>query len=342
MNSAVGMALIGLLLVGPVLSRTIEEHIEIFFFAIGLLSMTLAGTWRWEVARHVAAVPVGITTAVIVADIIFGRMRVIMDRALSGMQERVARPLLCGSAVFAIAMLSALLTAIVAALMLAEMVELMRFGPRARLRVTVAGCFAIGMGSSLTPLGGPLSTLASSGLGMDFGGLFALLAPYVLPGVLVCAIVAGLFARGGNEASAAAAAPVLPLIGESVMRAFIRGFEIYVFIAGLALIGYAFAPLATRYVPMLGPAALYWANTVSAAMDNATLVALEIHAMDPARARQAIIALLLAGGMLIPGNIPNIVAAAALQIGAGAWAKVGIPMGLGLLGIYFALLQISG
>ena len=39
---------------------------------------------------------------------------------------------------------------------------------------------AIGLGSSLTPLGGPLSTLAASGLGMGFGGLFAMLAPYVV------------------------------------------------------------------------------------------------------------------------------------------------------------------
>jgi len=50
----------------------------------------------------------------------------------------------------------------------------------------------------------------------------------------------------------------------------------------------------------------------------------------------------LAGGMLIPGNIPNIVAAGILRIGAASWAKIGIPMGLVLLGIYFAILQAAG
>jgi predicted cation transporter len=342
MNPAVGVALIALLLVGPVVSRAIEERIEIFFLAIGLLAMTLAGAWRWEVASRAAQVPLGITLAVIVADVVFGRVRGLMDRALGWIQARVARPLLCGGAVFVIALLSAMLTAIVAALMLAELVELIRLGPRARLRVTVAGCFAIGLGSSLTPLGGPLSTLAASGLGMGFGGLFAMLAPYVLPGMLACAIVAGLFASSDDGASAAAAAPTVVLIRESVVLALLRGLEVYVFIAGLVLVGVAFAPLAARYVPMLGRSALYWANTISAAMDNATLVALEVHAMDPARAREAIIALLVAGGMLIPGNIPNIVAAATLRIGAGDWAKVGIPMGLVLLGIYFALLHVAG
>lgn len=176
---------------------------------------------------------------------------------------------------------------------------------------------------------------------MGFVGLLRMLAPYVLPGMMACAIVAGLFATD-DEAGTSATAAAPALIRESVVRALIRGFEVYAFIAGLVLIGEAFAPLAAYYVPMLGPSALYWANTISAAMDNATLVALEIHAIDPPRARAAIIAMLLAGGMLIPGNIPNIVAAGALRIDAGSWAKVGIPMGLVLLGIYFALLSAAG
>jgi predicted cation transporter len=310
MNLAFGAALLGLLLIGPVVSRAIEEHIELFFLASGLLAMTLADAWRWEVAIRAAEVPLGITLTVIAADVIFGRARRQMDRALGWIQARVER--------------------------------LMRPEPRARVRVTVAGCFAIGLGSALTPLGGPLSTLAASGLGMSFGGLFAMLAPYVLPGMLACAIVAGLFANGDDGTSAAAAVPTVVLIRESAVRALIRGLKVYGFIAGLVLVGEAFAPLAARYVPMFGQSALYWANTLSAMMDNATLVALEIHAIDPARARAAIIALLVAGGMLIPGNIPNIVAAAVLRIGAGDWARIGIPMGLVLLGIYFASLHVAG
>ena len=342
MNPVVGLALIALLLIGPVASRSIEERIEIFFLAIGLLAMTLAGAWRWEVAGRAASVPLGITLTVIVADIVFGRIRGQMDRAVGWAQARIAAPLLCGGAVFAIALLSAMLTSIVAALMLAEVVELMRLGPRARLQVAVAGCFAIGLGSSLTPLGGPLSTLAASGLGMGFGGLFRMLAPYVLPGMLTCAIVAGFFSYREDGASLLAAAPTVVLIRESIILALVRGLEIYAFIAGLVLVGEAFSPLAARFVPRLGYSALFWTNTVSAAMDNATLVALEIHAMDPARARGAIVALLVAGGMLIPGNVPNIVAAAVLRIQARDWAKIGVPIGLVLLVIYFALLQAAG
>jgi predicted cation transporter len=347
MNTFVGMALIGLLLLGPVLSRLVEEQIEAFFLAIGLLAMTLAGAWRLEIVRHALLEPVWITLAVIVAGVVFDHVRGLMDRAVARMRARVAGRLLCAGAVFVIALLSSLITAIVAALVLVEVVGLLRLESRARLRVTVAGCFAIGLGASLTPLGEPLSTLAADALGLDFTGLFRLLAPYVLPGMLACSITAGLFAS--NEAGSHAGAGATPAatlalahLTESFFYSCLRGLRVYVFVAALVLVSHAFSDLALRFVPLLSREQLFWANTVSAVMDNATLVALEVHSMDPVRAREAIIALLVAGGMLVPGNIPNIVAAAALRIRAAGWAKIGLPIGLVMLGIYFALLEVAG
>ena len=343
MNSTVGLVLIGLLLIGPAVSRLVEEQIELFFLVIGLLAMTLAGAWRWEVVRHAVEEPVWITLAVIVAGVVFDHLRGPMDRGLTRLRAQVARPLLCTGAVFMIALFSSVITAIVAALMLVEMVGLLRMDTRARLRVTVAGCFAIGLGASLTPLGEPLSTLAADALGLGFTGLFSLLAPYVLPGMLACSITAGLFAAGQEDKGATPAAVLaLAHLSESFFYSCLRGLRVYVFVAALVLVSRSFADLALRYVSMLSGGQLFWANMISAVMDNATLVALEVHSMDPARAREAMISLLVAGGMLIPGNIPNIVAAAILRIGAGSWAKIGIPMGFILLGIYFAILQAAG
>jgi predicted cation transporter len=48
--------------------------------------------------------------------------------------------------------------------------------------------------------------------------------------------------------------------------------------------------------------------------------------------------LLLSGGMLIPGNIPNIITASRLQIASSEWARVGIPLGLGLMIFYYVIL----
>ncbi len=115
--------------------------------------------------------------------------------------------------------------------------------------------------------------------------------------------------------------------------------KIYGFVAGLVLISEAFAPLAPRYVSQISSNVLFWVNTASAALDNATLVVLEIHGMDPTRARKALIALLISGGMLIPGNIRNIICAGTLKIGSAAWARIGIPLGLAIMALYFLALN---
>jgi predicted cation transporter len=343
MNPAVGAALIVLMLVGPIASHLIEEQIEFFFLAIGVLAATLAGIWEWNFLKHVAVEPIWITLAVVVAGIVFDRVRVPVDRAMTRLLARVARPLVCASAVFVIALLSSVVTAVIAALCLVEVVGSLRLGATPRRRVTIAGCFAIGLGASLTPLGEPLSTLATDALGLGFSGLLYLLGPWVLPGILACSITAGIFAAR-REPKGPAPAVVLAIahVHETLLESIIRGVRIYIFVAALVLVSRAFTDLALRNIHWMSGHQLYWANTVSAAMDNATLVALEIHQMDPDRAREAILALLVSGGMLIPGNIPNIVAAGALRIKSGDWAKVGVPMGLVLLGIYFAFLRAAG
>jgi len=51
-----------------------------------------------------------------------------------------------------------------------------------------------------------------------------------------------------------------------------------------------------------------------------------------------VMGLLIAGGMLIPGNIPNIVSSCRLKIGMREWALIGIPIGLITMVVYFLVL----
>jgi predicted cation transporter len=64
--------------------------------------------------------------------------------------------------------------------------------------------------------------------------------------------------------------------------------------------------------------------------------------MGLATIRSAILGLLAAGGILIPGNIPNIVCAAKLGIKSKDWARTGLPLGLGLMAVLFVLLSLAG
>jgi predicted cation transporter len=335
MNLQAAIAILVLLLFGPLLVHLIERNIELYILALGAVATLLAGGFSWPLVEHALTEPILITIAVVAAGIGFGYSREWMDRAFSRLRRRIRRPILAALSVMAIAMLSSVITAIVAALMLVEVIGLLHLAGSARVNTTIAACFAIGLGASLTPLGEPLSTLATSALNLPFFGLLMMLGPWVVPGIVAAAIVAGIFARGEYHD-----APAGAHVRESPIAAAVQGVRVYAFIVGLVLVSNAYADLASEYVPIMADAALYWANTVSAALDNATLVALEVHSMSMARARAAILALLISGGMLIPGNIPNIVSAGALRIGSVAWAKVGIPMGLVMLGIYFALLRV--
>jgi predicted cation transporter len=109
----------------------------------------------------------------------------------------------------------------------------------------------------------------------------------------------------------------------------------------LTLLGEGFKPLIDRYVIGLDARLLFWINTISAIVDNATLTAAEISPrMTHLQVQAILMGLLISGGMLIPGNIPNIIAAGKLGIRSREWAREAIPIGAILLVIYFLALFV--
>jgi predicted cation transporter len=336
MNQWSAIAILVLLLFGPLLFHWIERNLEAYFLALGVAATLLAGGFHAELARTALSEPIPITAAVVGFALLFRYTREPLDRAFARLRGRFPRPLLTAVSVFVLAAVSSVITVIVAALVLVEIIGLLRLDAESRAKVAVAGCFAVGMGAALTPLGEPLSTLAAHVLGLPFFGLFFLLGPYMVPGIAASAILAGWFSRGAYEPASSERH-----VRETVRQAFVQGIKVFAFIAGLILISDAFGPFASRYVGMLRKEVLFWANTVSAVLDNATLVALEVHDMSLARAREAILSLLISGGLLIPGNIPNIIVAGLLRIRSGQWARIALPIGLVMLGIYFAALNLA-
>jgi len=53
--------------------------------------------------------------------------------------------------------------------------------------------------------------------------------------------------------------------------------------------------------------------------------------------KSILFAWLISGGMLIPGNVPNIICAGKLKIKSKEWMKYGVPLGLVYLVIYFVI-----
>ena len=336
MNHTTAIIIMLLLLFGPVAVRTIEHNIELYILGIGILATVLSDDPGIRIIRIALTQPILIAIAVLVAGLIFRRTREQLDEVFVWMRSRVRRSILTAISIFILALMSSLITSIIAALVLVEIAGMLNLHDGARERVVVAGCFAVGLGSALTPAGGPVSTLAANALDAGFFGLFELLSWWMIPGVMAMSLLAGFFARGEYYEG-----PPGMHVRETLVDVLLQGAKVFGFIAGLVLIGEAYASLARQIVPMLSDTALYWANTTSALLDNATLLALEVKAVRPAGARNIILALLISGGMLIPGNIPNVIAAGALNIRSGTWARIAIPIGLAMLGIYFAALRMS-
>ncbi len=56
------------------------------------------------------------------------------------------------------------------------------------------------------------------------------------------------------------------------------------------------------------------------------------------KVKSVLMVLLVSGGVLIPGNIPNIISANKLGITSKDWARLGVPLGLVTMLVYFLIL----
>jgi len=332
------MLMIGLLLVfvivlaGPFLNKKVEANLEAFLFAMGLVSATMSNAWSAEVIHEGFVAPISITLAVLGAGVLFHYLRPYLDHLMRRVLVVVPLAVLVCSGIIILGLLSSMISAIIAALLLVEFITILPLHRQAEINLTVIACFAIGLGAALTPLGEPLSTIVVSKLGAapyhaDFFFLARLLGSYILPAVIILAIVAIFLVHElpeDTEASLAAEED-----GEKLGEVFIRAGKVYIFVMALIFLGAGFKPLIDAYIITLPSQILFWVNMVSAILDNATLAAAEIGpTLSEAQIKSALLGLLIAGGMLIPGNIPNIIAAHSLHIKSTEWAKLGVPLGL--------------
>jgi predicted cation transporter len=129
---------------------------------------------------------------------------------------------------------------------------------------------------------------------------------------------------------------------ESYKEIIVRSLKIYLFVMALTFLGAGFEPFIERYLLDMSPLVLYWINMLSAVLDNATLAAAEISpAMDAPTIKAILMGLMISGGMLIPGNIPNIIAAGKLKITSLEYARFAFPVGMIAMVLYFIVIFVT-
>jgi len=335
----------------PFKSKKVEENLEPFFLLMGIIGVlvnyyyhVLSSHEIVELAKKasvtpvsISGTPIGITQVVFIFGLIFYYYHKKIYNGINWMIRKLGFYMFVLVFVIIFGLISSLISVIVTAVILAEIAAALKIERKYKIEFVVLASFSVGLGAALTPVGEPLSTIAISKLNESFDFLLRILGVYVVAGILAI----GIYTVYRLKKSGAQVYGVEATYGETLRGVIERTVRVYIFVAALELLGHSFSYLAVCYFNKLPPWALYWLNTISAVVDNATLTAAEINkAMTIEQIRSALMGLLISGGMLIPGNIPNIVAAGRLKITSKEWARIGVPFGLALLVIYFIVLEV--
>ncbi len=345
----IGLVIITLMvLVLPFRVKKIGEHLEPFFLVMGIIAVSVSGLWSWGLVKDalkapviIRSLPIGIFQVVLIFGLLIHHFNKPFRNGIVNLADRLGPKIFLFLFIAILGLLSSIISVIVTAVILAEIVAVLPFSRRHKIKTIIVTCFAAGLGAVLTPVGEPLSTILVSkltGAPYNAGFLFPvdIFGIYVIPGVIALAIFGVVYI--GRDISLQTET-VDSTYSETVRGVIIRAVKVFIFVAALILLGEGMKPLIVWYLDKISPWVLYWINTISAFLDNATLTAVEIGPlMTRFQILSAILGLLIAGGMLIPGNIPNIVAAERLKINMGEWARIGIPLGAVIMVIYFIAL----
>ena len=321
----------------PFTVKKVEHNLEAFLFVMGIAAATISGMMNGELIVKALKDPINITLAVLIAGLLTKWLQTQIETSIQTMSRALTPRVFFALTVIILGLLSSIITAIIAAIILVIIINVLSLDRKSEIRFTIIACYSIGLGAALTPIGEPLSTITVSKLDEDFFYLLKLIGPEVIPGVIAFGILTFLLVKPRETADSLQSDKG----GETYKEIIIRAVKIYLFVMGLTFLGHGFEPLINAYILGLHPMLLYWINMISAILDNATLAAAEISpAMDSETIRAILLGLIISGGMLIPGNIPNIIAAGKLNITSKEWARFGVPLGLIAMLIFFIILFV--
>lgn len=342
------LAMLLLILLLPVVSRKIERNLEIFFLIMGILASIISGSFSYQILNEaftaplfIHGIPIGIFQVVLIAGIIFTRYMPDIEKRMKNLEKRFGIPFVFALLIFLMGIGSSIISAIVASLIIAEVSRVFPIERKIKNLGIVFSAFSIGLGASLTPLGEPLSTILVLKLSgppyyADFFFPFKILSLYILPLIVMLSIISYYFLKRARPYK------VEEYLKRPTYRdSLIRALKIYIFVFSLTLLGSSFTVIVEKYIIGLSPTLMYLFGASSSFLDNATLTAAIIAPqMSVFQIKSFLVSLLISGGFLIPGNVPNIVIAYTHNISFKEWAKLALPIGIPIFFAMFIVLNI--
>jgi predicted cation transporter len=372
---AIGLIIIALLvLILPFLVKWCEHNLEFFFLIMGILAVSVStlfghNLWNGELILEalkapvmIGSLPIGIFQVVLIFGLLIHFLNKPFYHAVNSLVNKISVKFFVFLLIVILGIISSVISVIVSAVILSEIAAALPIARNDRIKVVVAACFAVGLGAVLTPLGEPMSTILIQRLSgppyyANFSWAISHFAIYVIPACFVLGIFGSLWIgkerdqkivmetadREGVVDHPVTNEQAVTEYQETLRSVIMRAVKVFGFVAALVLLGAGLQPLIEWFLIKVPALALYWINMISAVLDNATLTAIEINAqMVLPKIIAVVMGLLISGGMLIPGNIPNIVAAGRLKISMKEWSRLGVPIGLVMLTVFFGILLIFG
>ena len=306
--------------------------------------MTISHVWSGHLILTALKDPIKITLAVLIAGLLFRQFNTHLQKLTQKAVKTIGLRWTLFLIVLILGITSSIITAIIAALILAEIAVMLPLERQGRIKLITFSCYAIGMGAVLTAIGEPLGTVVISKLSGEphNAGFFYLiqhLGWFVLGGILFMAGMASSIRE--DTIKHAPGAKAAEMGSDSTVKGIaIRAGKVYLFVMALTFLGDGLKPLAMKTITHLSAGWLYWINMLSAVLDNATLAAIEVTPTISDRTLTFLLmSLVISGGMLIPGNIPNIICASKLGIKSKEWVKAALGLGIVLMIAYFVLLS---
>ena len=372
---AVGLIIIALMvLIMPFRVKWCEHNLEFFFLIMGILAVSISAIfghnlWNTELIVEalkapvmIGSLPIGIFQVVLIFGILIHLFNKPFYRGVNSMVNKLSIRFCIFTLIVILGIVSSVISVIVSSVVLSEIAAALPFSRNDRIKLVVVACFAIGLGAVLTPLGEPMSTILIQRLSgppynANFGWAVSHFAIYVIPACFILGIFGSIWIGKKKDSQVltenvngkgivdplATKEPAVTEYSETLRSVITRAVKVFGFVTALVLLGTGLQPLVEWFLIKVPAVALYWINSISAILDNATLTAIEINAqMALPKIIAMVMGLLIAGGMLIPGNIPNIVVAGRLKISMKEWARLGVPIGIAIMTIFFVILLVSG
>ena len=144
--------ILALIFVLPFISKTVEHNLEFFLFGAGLLAIIVAGALSKGFIFVVLEnkFMYFITAAVFIAGFVFKYTRDYLGILIKKiMMSRLPLELFVFLIILILGLISSIITGIVAALVLVEIINLIHFRRKDKINIVIIACFSIGLGKSV-------------------------------------------------------------------------------------------------------------------------------------------------------------------------------------------------